>query len=95
MSLSQALQERKRQAAPSALTSSSLPFGNGNRSSAKESVAWSIGDIAIHKKWGEGTVLEVSGSGSTQELKINIPRSGAKETLSQCRANWEEINWNQ
>ena len=82
MSLSQALQERKRQAAPSALTSSSLPFGNSKRSSAKESVAWSIGDIAIHKKWGEGTVLEVSGSGSTQELKINFPEVGLKKLLA-------------
>ena len=82
MSLSQALQERKRQAAPSALTSSSLPFGNSNRAVAKETVAWSIGDIAIHKKWGEGTVLEVSGSGSTQELKINFPEVGLKKLLA-------------
>jgi len=82
MSLSQALQERKRQAAPSALTSSSLPFGNSNRAATKESVAWSIGDIAIHKKWGEGTVLEVSGSGSTQELKINFPEVGLKKLLA-------------
>ena len=82
MSLSQALQERKRQAAPSTLTSSNLPFGNSNRAVAKESVAWSIGDIAIHKKWGEGTVLEVSGSGSTQELKINFPEVGLKKLLA-------------
>lgn len=82
MSLSQALQERKRQAAPSALTSSSLPFGNGNQAGAKESVAWSIGDIALHKKWGEGTVLEVSGSGNTQELKINFPEVGLKKLLA-------------
>ena len=82
MSLSQALQERKRQAAPSSLTSSSLPFGNGNQAGAKESVAWSIGDIAIHKKWGEGTVLEVSGSGNTQELKINFPEVGLKKLLA-------------
>ena len=82
MSLSQALQERKRQAAPSTLTSSSLPFGNSNRAAAKESVAWAIGDIAIHKKWGEGTVLEVSGSGSTQELKINFPEVGLKKLLA-------------
>ena len=82
MSLSQALQERKRQAAPSTLTSSSLPFGNSNRAAVKESVAWSIGDIAIHKKWGEGTVLEVSGSGSTQELKINFPEVGLKKLLA-------------
>ena len=82
MSLSQALQERKRQAAPSTLTSSSLPFGNGNQAGAKESVAWSIGDIAVHKKWGEGTVLEVSGSGNTQELKINFPEVGLKKLLA-------------
>ena len=82
MSLSQALQERKRQAAPSALTSSNLPFGNSNRAGAKESIAWSIGDIAIHKKWGEGTVLEVSGSGNTQELKINFPEVGLKKLLA-------------
>lgn len=82
MSLSQALQERKRQAAPSALTSSSLPFGNSNRAGAKETVAWSIGDIALHKKWGEGTVLEVSGSGNTQELKINFPEVGLKKLLA-------------
>ena len=50
--------------------------------SAKESVAWSIGDIAIHKKWGEGTVLEVSGSGNTQELKINFPEVGLKKLLA-------------
>ena len=82
MSLSQALQERKRQAASSALTSSSLPFGNSNRAAVKESVAWSIGDIALHKKWGEGTVLEVSGSGNTQELKINFPEVGLKKLLA-------------
>ena len=82
MSLSQALQERKRQAAPSTLTSSSLPFGNSSQAGAKESVAWSIGDIAVHKKWGEGTVLEVSGSGNTQELKINFPEVGLKKLLA-------------
>ena len=43
---------------------------------------WSIGDIALHKKWGEGTVLEVSGSGATQELKINFPEVGLKKLLA-------------
>ena len=41
-----------------------------------------IGDIALHKKWGEGTVLEVSGSGATQELKINFPEVGLKKLLA-------------
>ena len=43
---------------------------------------WSIGDKAIHKKWGEGTVLEVSGSGQQQELKINFPGLGLKKVLA-------------
>ena len=81
MSLSQALQERKRQAAQ-VLSHHQASLGNSNRAAVKESVAWSIGDIAIHKKWGEGTVLEVSGSGSTQELKINFPEVGLKKLLA-------------
>ena len=31
---------------------------------------------------GEGTVLEVSGSGNTQELKINFPEVGLKKLLA-------------
>lgn len=81
MSLAQALQDRKRKAAPSSIQSSGLTFGQfaaGN----KNDTSWSIGDIALHKKWGEGTVLEVSGSGATQELKINFPEVGLKKLLA-------------
>lgn len=92
MSLSEALQARKAQAQvrqsaqpmqahtiPSASTSSVLPFGS-NRS--LEEVTWQIGDIAHHKKWGDGTVLEVSGSGKTMELKIKFPEVGLKKLLA-------------
>jgi len=84
MSLAQALQERKRNAAPSSIQSSGLPFGQfagGNKKDSTDT-SWSIGDIALHKKWGEGTVLEVSGSGATQELKINFPEVGLKKLLA-------------
>ena len=84
MSLAQALQERKRNTAPTSIQSSGLPFGqfaSTSKSSSSET-SWSIGDIALHKKWGEGTVLEVSGSGSTQELKINFPEVGLKKLLA-------------
>ena len=84
MSLSQALQDRKRYAAPRSIESKGLPFGQfsaGSTSTSSET-SWSIGDIALHKKWGEGTVLEVSGSGSTQELKINFPEVGLKKLLA-------------
>ena len=83
MSLAQALQERKRQAAPSSISTGSLPFGKSGQSQAsKPEVAWAIGDIAHHKKWGDGTVLAVSGSGNSQELKINFPEVGLKKVLA-------------
>ena len=83
MSLAQALQERKRQAAPSSISTGSLPFGKNSQSQpSKPEVAWAIGDIAHHKKWGDGTVLAVSGSGNSQELKINFPEVGLKKVLA-------------
>ena len=81
MSLAQALQERKRQAAPSSISTGSLPFGKSSQPSNPE-VAWAIGDIAHHKKWGDGTVLAVSGNGNSQELKINFPEVGLKKVLA-------------
>lgn len=81
MSLAQALQERKRQAAPSSISSSQLPFGK-NVEATQPDLDWAIGDIAHHKKWGDGTVLEVSGSGSSLELKINFPEVGLKKLLA-------------
>ena len=83
MSLAQTLQERKRQAAPSSISTNSLPFGKSSQSQpSKPEVAWAIGDIAHHKKWGDGTVLAVSGSGNSQELKINFPEVGLKKVLA-------------
>ena len=81
MSLAQALQERKRSQAAGRIQTSDLPFG-GRASSASEATDWSIGDIAIHRKWGEGTVLQVSGSGDKMELKINFPEVGLKKLLA-------------
>ena len=81
MSLSQALQSRKAAAQPRQTSiGGSLPFGKNV--GAAPSTDWSVGDIAIHKKWGQGTVLEVSGSGSGQELKINFPEMGLKKVLA-------------
>lgn len=51
--------------------------------SEKSVVDWSIGDIAHHKKWGDGTVLDVSGTGSNMELKIAFPEVGLKRLLAQ------------
>lgn len=80
-SLAQAVQERKRQVGPSSISSSQLPFGK-NIEATQPDLNWAIGDIAHHKKWGDGTVLEVSGSGSSLELKINFPEVGLKKLLA-------------
>lgn len=80
-SLAQALQERKRQVGPSSISSSQLPFGK-NIEATQPDLNWAIGDIVHHKKWGDGTVLEVSGSGSSLELKINFPEVGLKKLLA-------------
>lgn len=73
MSLAQAIKIRKVQAAP---------FDSGQKGDQTLAVQWEIGDRAHHKTWGEGVVLEVSGSGSNQELKINFPEIGLKKVLA-------------
>ncbi|HHV3375962.1 TPA: DNA helicase PcrA [Streptococcus agalactiae] len=77
MSLQQALQARKSNSQPQ--VTAQLQALNANNS---HEISWEIGDVATHKKWGDGTVLEVSGSGKTQELKINFPGIGLKKLLA-------------
>ena len=89
MSLQEALQTRKANAQPQRHTGAQpfskatggLPFGKTSDSS-NTATDWEIGDIAHHKKWGDGTVLEVTGSGKTQELKIKFPEVGLKKVLA-------------
>ncbi|WP_060971780.1 DNA helicase PcrA [Streptococcus sp. CCH5-D3] len=89
MSLQQALQTRKANAQPQRHTGAQpfskatggLPFGK-TLDSGNSATDWEIGDIAHHKKWGDGTVLEVTGSGKTQELKIKFPEVGLKKVLA-------------
>lgn len=45
-------------------------------------VTWAIGDKAVHKKWGVGTVVKVQGVGNEQELDIAFPNQGIKRLLS-------------
>ncbi|HEO6791896.1 TPA: DNA helicase PcrA [Streptococcus agalactiae] len=77
VSLQQALQARKSNSQPQ--VTAKLQALNTNNS---HETSWEIGDVATHKKWGDGTVLEVSGSGKTQELKINFPGIGLKKLLA-------------
>lgn len=83
MSLSEAIQSRKSMAQPARAASkpTPLPFGP-NAAISKQAIDWQIGDIAHHKKWGAGTVLEVKGSGKTMELTISFPDVGLKKLLA-------------
>lgn len=72
MSLQEALQQRKASAAP-------RPF---TQASSKTLDHWKVGDVARHKKWGDGIVLEVSGQGQAQELKIKFSEVGLKKLLA-------------
>ena len=62
MSLAQALQERETKCSTKLYPVKRSPFGQFAAENKKRltDTSWSIGDIALHKKWGEGTVLEVS-----------------------------------
>lgn len=83
MSLSEAIQSRKSMAQPARAASkpTPLPFGP-NAATSKQAIDWQVGDIAHHKKWGAGTVLEVKGSGKTMELTISFPDVGLKKLLA-------------
>ena len=95
MSLQQALQTRKANAQPQKHTGGAQPFSKATgglpfskaSDSGNSATDWEIGDIAHHKKWGDGTVLEVTGSGKTQELKIKFPEVGLKKVLASVEPN--------
>ena len=56
--------------------------GNKDIETVDGPVTWAIGDKAVHKKWGVGTVVKVQGSGNEQELDIAFPNQGIKRLLS-------------
>lgn len=51
-------------------------------STGAESKSWQAGDKVQHKKWGEGTVVKVSGSGTDAELDIAFKSQGIKRLLA-------------
>ena len=41
-----------------------------------------LGDKVQHKKWGQGTVVKVSGTGNDMELDIAFPQQGIRRLLA-------------
>lgn len=44
---------------------------------------WKLGDKVSHGKWGIGTIVEVRGSGASQEVKVAFPDQGIKLLMVQ------------
>lgn len=54
------------------------------KSSGAETLGWTVGDKASHKKWGVGTVVSVKGEGSGMELDIAFKSpTGVKRLLAE------------
>ena len=53
------------------------------KTSGGDKLGWATGDKAIHKKWGEGTVVSVRGEGENTEIDIAFPSpTGIKRLLA-------------
>ena len=53
-----------------------------NTGTGADKVSWKTGDKVKHKKWGQGTVVKVSGTGNDMELDIAFPQQGVKRLLA-------------
>ncbi|MGP4040898.1 DNA helicase PcrA [Gracilibacillus sp. D59] len=59
------------------------PIRHVNQTTGGEKEGWNVGDKANHKKWGQGTVVKVDGSGDAMELDIAFPApTGIKRLLA-------------
>ena len=52
------------------------------RGTGADKQAWKVGDLVMHKKWGQGAVVKVNGSGEDLELDIAFKEQGIKRLLA-------------
>nr|WP_106781414.1 DNA helicase PcrA [Lysinibacillus timonensis] len=52
------------------------------QSTGGNDLGWKLGDKAVHKKWGTGTVVSVRGNEDDLELDIAFPELGVKRLLA-------------
>lgn len=53
------------------------------KASGGEKLGWNVGDKAVHKKWGTGMIVSMTGSGEDTELDIAFPNPiGIKRLLA-------------
>lgn len=53
-----------------------------NQGTGAEKGNWQAGDKVMHKKWGQGTVVTVNGTGTDMELDIAFPNEGVRRLLA-------------
>ena len=53
-----------------------------NTGTGADKLSWKAGDKVTHKKWGQGTVVKISGTGNDMELEIAFPNQGVKRLLA-------------
>ena len=51
-------------------------------SSSQHPSSYQVNDKIIHDRWGDGTILEVTGSGETEEIVVDFPSVGQKHLLA-------------
>lgn len=72
---------RNNQAERAASTPYQSPVSDKKESGA-DKLAWSTGDKAVHKKWGVGTVVKVTGDADNLQLDIAFKEQGIKRLLA-------------
>ena len=84
-------QQTSRTPAVAVLSSSKLPAKanrtlsrqtSSYRSSSPHPSSYQVNDKIIHDRWGDGTILEVTGSGETEEIVVDFPTVGEKHLLA-------------
>ena len=55
---------------------------SSHRPSSHQTSSYQVNDKIIHDRWGDGTILEVTGSGETEEIVVDFPSVGEKHLLA-------------
>ncbi|WP_396163176.1 3'-5' exonuclease, partial [Carnobacterium sp.] len=72
---------RSRQTEKAVSTPYQAPASNKVESGA-DKLEWTVGDKAMHKKWGLGTVVRVTGDATNLQLDIAFKEQGVKRLLA-------------
>ena len=58
------------------------PHPSSHQTSSHQTSSYQVNDKIIHDRWGDGTILEVTGSGETEEIVVDFPSVGEKHLLA-------------